>query len=45
MLRIGNSTFNVEELKKITLKQAKELPIPHIEEAWRKVNKKPQKKS
>lgn len=43
-MKIGNTYFNVDELKKLTLTQARKLKIPHIEEAWRVANKKPIKK-
>ena len=42
-LKIGNTEYNVEWLKSVTLQEALKSSLPNIEEAWRLVNKKPKK--
>ena len=38
-MKIGNTTYNVEWLKSVTLTEAKKTQSPNIEQAWREVNK------
>jgi len=42
-MKIGDTEFNVEWLKSVTLQEALKSALPNVEEAWRIVNNKPKK--